>query len=202
VNLPTIEMDRSTARTAFLAYRKEVRQRHSAEDEALMRGYRALANGTGVLSLKAAIIRGGFDEQHRPKLAIARADENWVRLYNRYRGGLGFCGERIVGEWNHTHHAESRCAWVQDVVPADAQGFRFDVPGASAMVPLIPPQYRPAADLSNYHLLWEAEWRNAPPRDPALLKYLGGELYAVLAVWDLTELERLVLGASRMEGRA
>lgn len=30
--------------------------------------------------------------------------------------------------------------------------------------------------------------------DPALLKHIGGDLYAVLATWDLTELERSVLG--------
>lgn len=33
-----------------------------------------------------------------------------------------------------------------------------------------------------------------PPGDPLLLKHLAGTLYAVLAVWDLTELERAVFG--------
>jgi hypothetical protein len=31
------------------------------------------------------------------------------------------------------------------------------------------------------------------PRDPALLRHVRGDLWAVLATWDLTELERLVL---------
>lgn len=43
-------------------------------------------------------------------------------------------------------------------------------------------------------ILWEAEWQAVPPKDPALLRHLGGDLYAVVAVWDLTELERAVLG--------
>jgi hypothetical protein len=38
-----------------------------------------------------------------------------------------------------------------------------------------------------------------PPEDPALLKHIGGDLYAVLAVWNLTELERAVLSG---RGRA
>lgn len=33
----------------------------------------------------------------------------------------------------------------------------------------------------------------APPGDPALLKHVGGDIYAVVATWDLSPLERLVL---------
>jgi len=61
------------------------------------------------------------------------------------------------------------------------------------MVPPVPPGLRPASAIGNYHVLWEAEWERVAPADPALLKHIGGDLYAVLAVWDLTELERAVL---------
>jgi hypothetical protein len=60
-------------------------------------------------------------------------------------------------------------------------------------VPPIPPRFRPGQP-DRYHILWEAEWAKVPPRDPALLRALGDGLYVVLAVWDLTELERAVLG--------
>jgi hypothetical protein len=66
------------------------------------------------------------------------------------------------------------------------------------MVPHIPPGLRPAHHLRNYHILWEAEWHPvAPPapRDPALLRRIAGDVFAVVAVWELTELERAVLGA-------
>lgn len=36
-----------------------------------------------------------------------------------------------------------------------------------------------------------------PPGDPALLKHMGGDLYAILAVWDLSPLERAVLAGKR-----
>lgn len=68
---------------------------------------------------------------------------------------------------------------------------------ASAMVPIIPPELRPPHALSNYHILWEADWRPEPPVDPALLKHIGGDLYAVLATWNLTEVERAVLFGRR-----
>lgn len=37
------------------------------------------------------------------------------------------------------------------------------------------------------------------PVDPALLKHIGGDLYAVVATWDLTDLERAVLDGHRAE---
>lgn len=36
-------------------------------------------------------------------------------------------------------------------------------------------------------------WQPVPPTDPLLLRHLHGDLYAVLAAWDLTPLERAVL---------
>jgi hypothetical protein len=47
-------------------------------------------------------------------------------------------------------------------------------------------------------VLWEVEewtWRTTPrpPGDPALLRHVGGDIYAVEAIWDLTPLEQLVL---------
>src|SRR5205085_1660042 len=66
---------------------------------------------------------------------------------------------------------------------------------AQTLVPIVPPRLRPRFTLANYFVLWEVEqWTPIPPRDPMLLKHLGGWLYAVLAVWDLTDLERVVLG--------
>src|SRR5438046_3023240 len=45
----------------------------------------------------------------------------------------------------------------------------------------------------------DVTWQEMPPEDPALLKHIGGDLYAVVAVWNLTELERAVLSG---RGRA
>jgi hypothetical protein len=66
---------------------------------------------------------------------------------------------------------------------------------ARTVVPLIPPKLRPKPRrLRHCHILWEVEaWAPVAPRDPALLRHIRGDLWAVLAVWDLTELERMVL---------
>jgi hypothetical protein len=64
---------------------------------------------------------------------------------------------------------------------------------ATAIVPTVPAALRPKASLERFCILWEAIWQREPPRDPMLLKPLGWPFFAVVAVWDLTELERAVL---------
>ncbi len=67
--------------------------------------------------------------------------------------------------------------------------------GGEAMAPIVPPKLRPRLRrLRHCHILWEVEqWKLVPPRDPALIRHIRGDLWAVLAQWDLTELERAVL---------
>jgi len=199
MNLATIEMDRTQAREAFLEYRTAVKERHSDEDEAIMRGYRELARGRQLIRLSDTVLAGGLVERTwrpswdrgrapetvmLPAIAVMRADrpECWVSRDGNdrfvftpdtwYRGRKdrvvigGFEPHQMFGQWR-------------------------------AMVPIVPPALRPKAALRNYHILWEANWAQAnppAPHDPALLRHIGGDLYAVLAVWDLTEVERAVLG--------
>lgn len=199
MQLDTIAMDKGEARQAFLAYRDAVRARHSAEDAAIMRGYRALSQGRQLIRLSEVIAAGGTNDQDLPALAVTRAD--------RREAWLTISGGEVV-----FHHADP---WD---VPANAgpaagthrfptEVFAGKVLRSAArwdrwkpMVPIIPPALRPAHALSGYHILWEVDrWEKVPnpPHDPALLKWLGGDLYAVLAVWDLTEVERAVLAGRR-----
>ena len=36
----------------------------------------------------------------------------------------------------------------------------------------IPPHLMPVGKLSRYHILWEAEWKRIPPKDPILLQHI------------------------------
>ncbi len=63
-------------------------------------------------------------------------------------------------------------------------------------MPIVPINLRPKRGLANYHILWEAEWHNVVPVDPLLLRRLGkGDLWLVVAAWDLTEVEQAALTA-------
>jgi hypothetical protein len=69
-----------------------------------------------------------------------------------------------------------------------------------ALVPMIPLDVRPKTGIpENAYILWEVErWADerldvAPDIDPYLLKHIPGSLYAVIAEWEFTDLERSIL---------
>lgn len=188
MNLEPITMDQAAAEAAFREYRAAFMAERNQIDGELMRGYKALRNGKQLIRLTQTISAGGVDDQGRPRLAIARADENSISVTTAADGSCQFAPTGNV-------RARDR---VFDLPPDTLpRGNGKWLTNRWATIPLIPPRLRPRYALTGYHILWEAVWR-APntrraPRDPALLKRLGGDLYAVLAVWDLTELERAVL---------
>lgn len=201
MNLDTITLDKAAARQAFLEYRRAVRARSAAEsrtreareDEAIMRGYREIVRGRQILNVRDAILAGGFDDQHRPKLALCRANAKSVRVRCDFDGDVRFYAD-VGGDWDTGLKADRRpfnglVTWPEP---------RFQQVRADAIVPIVPPSLRPSFALSGYDILFEADWRpRVAPRDPALLKRMGGDLYAVIAVWDLTELERAVIAGTR-----
>lgn len=194
MDLTTISMDKSEAREKFLEYKRAVKARHDDEDFAIMQGYRALAMGKQLINLTDTIRAGGFDELWRPRLAIARADQTQIRLELAWDGRVGF-HDGDSSRWRHP-----RCSIIGGKCWRSGTGFgaHEQTPTQAhftAMVPIVPAGLRPSSSLSGYRILWEAEWQKVVPRDPALLKHIGGDLYAVVAIWNLTDLERAVLGA-------
>src|SRR3989304_5479364 len=186
MELQTIEMPVEEARRAFQEYRHAIRSGKTAavnsEDAQIARCYKALTEGRQVINILEVFEQAGEDERGYPRLAIARADETRITV--------------VPHSWNEA---------VLEMRPDDKMGWRarahsplagrvFQFPCSVlekrraemyAMVPIIPPALRPPHSLQNYHLLWEPRWERKPrpPGDPALLKHLGGPLYAVLATW-------------------
>lgn len=198
MDIQTIKpLERIEARKAVAAYRRALREgRHEQlrrEDEAILRGYREIAAGRPVIAIREAIRAGGEFSNLLPKLAIARADEQRVEVRRFQDGRVEFAGDFI-------HPARSLIALPSRTLSTVGLE-RWRAIGytrrGEAIVPTIPPELRPNAALERYWILFEAEWRNVAPRDPALLRPLGGGLYAVVATWDLSEIERLVLGMTR-----
>jgi hypothetical protein len=133
-----------------------------------------------------------------PKIALARADAEHV-----WSGGIN--GDGDVGFYTQLERAPTNRRDVIEragVFSPNASRTSLDMgwvngPRPRAIVPIIPPKLRPKrSKIGNFHTLFEAEWAvYTPPApvDPALLRHLGGDLYAVVATWDLTEVERAVL---------
>lgn len=209
-----ITMPVAEAREKVAEYLKSVRERHSKEDAAILRGYKALARGHRVIDLPKCIRLGGEFDNGLPRIAVATASHHfvWVRRGTEYdatskqylsTGSVSFWPD---GRYRVAHNRVKdiyRCPpgtfTVGQPAPLGRPTRTWDGPWEGnyrAMVPIVPPSLRPAHSLDNYCTLFEVEnWALDPdaPRDPALLKHIGGDLYAVVATWDLTELERAVL---------
>jgi len=171
------------------------------EDEQLMQNYKALKEGKALIHVPQTILEAGLnDEQHLPKLAICRADAK--------RGYVHF---GVNTTW-FSHDGGIQYDWSKKKVRKASYTIRISThtndwseywrrrqewcPGGVAMVPSVPAHLRPA-DLSKYFILWEAEWTAQAPTDPILLSRVTEHTFAVVAQWDLTPLERLVLADNR-----
>lgn len=198
MDLSTITMSRNDARRAFLDYKHSVKDRHDAEDAAIMAGYRAMSQGKQLLHLRDTLRAGGLDDRGFPRLAVTRADYTHVRCEVREREGqfvLHHTDERLEGRPSAWHRCRKVCKSFSLDGMETPQVVSFKAYSSrEAVVPIVPAPLRPKHHLRNYHILWEAEWGPVVPKDPALLKQLHGDLYVVLAVWDLTPLEQAVLG--------
>jgi hypothetical protein len=192
MNIETIIMDPEVARQAFRDYRAAVKlnrdDRRRKEDEQMAAAYKAVSKGLAVLDLHRVMKQAGVLASHYPVLAIARADQEHCEAKIYQDGSARFAHDRDAF-WSSRRFARGKVT----NVPAGTFPVSDRTINARAMVPSIPSALRPKANLSNYHILWEAVWEPTPPVDPLLLKHLGGALYAVLAAWDLTKIEQAVL---------
>lgn len=218
MNLSEINVDKATAQNALDEYRESVKNALQMEveeaesravkrriemetaDKQILEGYRALANGRQVISLRASLMAGGEDSDHRPRLAVARADEPRIRM-TRFDGGRVDYDPMVRTDrngwsteaWPRSGLTSRRWEFLGLLPETTFKGTRRHIQ-FEAMAPHIPPHLRPKT-LDRYTLLWEANWEKLAPVDPALLRQVAGDLYVVVATWDLTELERAVLNA-------
>jgi hypothetical protein len=75
MEVPAIEIDRDAARVKLQEFTSKRRRNLTEMDRALMRSYKALSEGLAIIDVNQAVKMGGqFEDNHCPKIAIARAD--------------------------------------------------------------------------------------------------------------------------------
>jgi hypothetical protein len=179
-----ITVDREEARALFRKYREH--QHYSTPiDWEIQRTYQNIAQGRVVIRALDSVTTAGLGEDGLPKLAIVRADAKTCMLQS-WRDGSARMNKDV---WQHNNHRKSYIDFPAGSFP----GIRYQN-AHRAQTPLVPVHLRPKRGLQNYHVLFEAIWRPAPPIDPLLLRRIGqADLWVVCAAWDLTEVERAVL---------
>lgn len=179
------ETYRSLCRSRFDQERPEVRKRLQREHGNAQRILWHAARGRKILKLSESFQLAGLDNRGWPKLAIERADHAFTWCKQVSRDVLAF-GQIDVWSWERIPQVRVR-------QPGHSLGLSNAPRSLRAVVPTIPIHVRPAGRLDRYHILWEAEWEPMAPKDPILLQHIADDAWAVLAQWDLTEVERLVL---------
>lgn len=198
MNIDTITIDIDEAKAHLVEYQEAVKtaihEERVAEDRMMVAAFRAASRGARLIRLAESVRTAGVGADGMPRLAVCRAHAEWVYLAMTRRGAV----EMSEWPWPRIRTRVSVRRFPDGTVKTDRFVDWYE--GWRAMVPTVPPHLRPRHGLHNYHILWEAEWVKTTvraPVDPVLLKHVGGDLYAVLAEWDLTEIERAVL-----EGRS
>lgn len=203
---------------------RTARERKEFED--IARAYRIAARddvalialtptiGAGGTTIRTLIHNRGRENERRtnyqlPRLAVCRPSAAFCYSLGVQRDGAvefidSLGRDHRYSRGRHRFDAgtferppETGFAYGNDVAAWDRSAW-------TSMVPIVPPKHQPARGFGDRLILWEVEnweWTSlpAPPGDPALLRPIGGDIYAVEAVWDLTELERLVLAGRRPE---
>jgi hypothetical protein len=190
----SINIPRAEARGLYREYKKH--QHYSTpEDHEIRRAYQLLAQGRLIIKAIESVKAAGVNDAGLPKLALCRADARACRWSVPWSGGAGMMtfedDPSRSSRWNTPTAADKSFVF---------RGWEAIRPSRQnqwlAAVPPVPLHLRPKRGLANYHILWEAEWERVPPRDPYLLRRIGkSDLWLVVAMWDLTEVERGVLAA-------
>ena len=200
MNLGALEITPEEAEAKVREYDEVLKAERTEQDEALAQAYRAAKRGLPLIRLSEAIRLGGWFDDGLPRIAVVRADAMECRVSELRTGPDGHTSMLFDDCWNRWPDSRGALVGSHTVrVRVDSARPSVSRYSGTTTVPLVPPRHRPKRPrrLSRCHLLWEVEeWRRTPPVDPALIRHIRGDLWAVLATWDLTELERAVLGAS------
>lgn len=179
-----LKVDKQTAKQFLRVYR-EHRDKQTPMDREIQKAYYAISRGRVVIQALQSIRDAGLNAEGFPKLALCRADAK-VCYYRGSNAG----GTFSIDKW--ARHNETRrtvdVRWNENRPLAASKD-------GEAIVPLIPVHLRPKAELSNYYILWEAEWKRVPPTDPMLLVRMAGDMWLVVAAWDLTPVERAAMSS-------
>ena len=87
MNIPTIEMPTEEAQAKYDEFRDVLMKNATNEERILKRGYRALAKGKKIIDIDDVMKNAGQDDNGFPKLAISRADGEFVYFQQRTDGG-------------------------------------------------------------------------------------------------------------------
>jgi len=155
--------------------------------------YNTIKSGRKVIDIYEAFKRAGVNDKGEPRLAIAPASFTEVR----FTKSIGGSGSFHKSSWSYPI-SKATCVYLPDGTypewkKEEGSNWNIDKKDIDTKVPTIPARYFPKGKLKNFWILWEAEdWKDVT-KDPMLLRRITRNLFVVLAVWNLTPLERALI---------
>lgn len=171
----------------------------------LMAVYGHLKYGGKIIDLYKTFTETGLTEEGHPKLAIVQFSSKYCYLYKKPRSGGAIFSNAPLPRgrrgWGTVYAQKSE----GDIeLPSDT--FEYpDLKGElhwKTLAPMVPPRVLTIASTKltpkEYYILWEAdEWSISkparPPGDPILGKLLTPNIFGIIATWNLTKLEQIIL---------
>lgn len=204
MNVTTIEVDKETAVQKYKEYLEANKKRASKEYSAARRAYRALSKGLKVIDIYQAFEKTGKKADDTPKLAIVRADSKEVYFTKEASGG-GVFRRNNPTDWSTRNSTIDTVRlpvgtfkdWEGELSqPNNPQSWvRIKDKELVTNVPFIPAHITVPGKLENYYILFEVnQWKTtAKVKDPYLLQRLNANTFVVLAEWDVTDVEAIIM---------
>ncbi len=144
--------------------------------------------------------KAGLSSKNEPRLAIARADLTQIQFQ---KGDTGTGRFNMSWGWNEKSWKDDvglpqktfKVDWERLLKEDGTPDWEIKDKELITKVPVVPADLMPEGDLKNHYILWEVKgWEKLPePKDPLLLKRISENIFVILGVWDLTELERAII---------
>lgn len=206
MKIPIIEMSPEEAEIHYKEYLDVVKVRKEKYLEDLKKTYFHLSKERKVLDIYEVFKNCGVDENGEPKLAISIASAKEV-TFEKFQLGSGTFTEH--DRWSRAE--KSDVSLPTGTFPEWSRGQVKNTWGDDTHegvirervitnVPIVPAHLLPEGSLEGYYILFEVqEWKEpkesriAKKGDPYLLKRINQNAFAVMAEWDVTDLEVAVL---------
>lgn len=165
------------------------KSRMELEDRELLKAYKALCRqGMRLIHIPSVIRDAGLTAKEKlPKLALCPADATRCEFSTQFGRYFRPLGTKVAYK-----QYQIELPWPAEITDTEWRKRNNYPLQARALVPTVPPHLRPD-DLSQYWILWEAEWQPQAPVDPLLLSRVNTHTFAIVASWDLTPLEQRIL---------
>lgn len=177
-------------------YAQAAKQNNSKMYSDLRRTYAQLKNGKAIIDIEKVLVSAGVHENFHPKLCITKAMNKKGRCHYMEDGTIKFCShDEWPRPWTSKPFASDiylKAAFpkiTKDTVPSLPRELKLEAP-----VPIIPPHLIPNKLTDDFYILWEVDqWKPIPPVDPYLLRRITKNIFVIVAGWNLTKVEQLVM---------